>query len=137
MARTHSAEQLIPATRPAAPTRPFDVLIRVKAFALLILGPVAGALCYFGARTLGQSIAKQQDLDLEAIGVPASLILAQPWLAVLPGLIAGGLALLAILTKRGRLLFLALATLSLFIAVSLMLVTLLQTLGPMYEYREM
>ncbi len=91
----------------------------------------------FGASTLGRSIAKQHDLDLGAIGFPAALVLAQPWIAALPGLLAGALALAAILMKRGRLLFLALATLSLFIAVSLMLVTLLQTLGPMYEYREM
>lgn len=116
------------------PRSPLALLTFFKAIVMLIVGVAAAGFSWLACSRFALAAGKQ-DIDLATLGEPAHTMLSNPPLAAAPGVAIALLALAGLMVPRVRIVLLLLATLLLLADIGLMVGTLLQFLGPMYEYR--
>lgn len=116
------------------PRSPLALVSMFKAILLSIVGVVSAGASWLACDRFAVAATKA-DVDVKALGQPAHAMLTTPPLAAIPGLTIVALALLALFLPRARLPLLLLATVVLIVAIGLMVLTAVQFIGPMYEYK--
>lgn len=113
-----------------------DTFMRIKLAGLLIFGAAATIFGWIACDRLRFALNKQE-IDIATLGEPSRTLLSTPALAIVPGVLVIAIAIVGLASTRYRVAAFMVGMLLMLLLVAALMLTLVQAMGPMYEFKEL